>query len=39
MCGLKAVQIHERLFRAGKDHVQPLAALDPFLPIDKKILI
>ena len=39
MFGLKAAQIHERPFRAVKDHVQPLAALDPFLPNGKKILI
>ena len=39
MCGLKAAQIHERPFRAAKDHVQPLAALDSFLPNGKKILI
>ena len=36
MCGLKAAQIHERPFRAAKDHVQPLAALDSFLPNGKK---
>ena len=36
MCGLKAAQIHERPFRAAKDHVQPLAALDSFLPNAKK---
>ena len=39
MCGLKAAQIHERPFRAAKDHMQPLAALDSFLPDGKKILI
>ena len=36
MCGLKAAQIHEPAFRAAKDHVQPLAALDSFLPNGKK---
>ena len=33
----KAAQIHERPFRAAKDHVQPLAAQDSFLPNGKKI--
>ena len=36
---LKAAKIHERPFRAAKDHVQPMAALDSFLPEGKKILI
>ena len=39
MCGLKAAQKHERPFRAAKDHMQPLAALDSFLPNGKNILI
>ena len=39
MCGLKAAQIHEPAFRAAKDHVQPLAALDSFFPNGKKNLI
>ena len=39
MCGLKAAQIHDRPFRAVKDHVQPLAALDSFLPNYGNILI
>ena len=39
MCCLKAAQIHDPPFRAAKDHVQPLAALDSFLPNGKKILI
>ena len=39
MCGLKAAQIHDRPFRAAKDDVQTLAALDSFLPNGKKILI
>ena len=39
MCGLKAAQKHERPFRAAKDHMQPLAALDYFLPNGKNILI
>ena len=38
MCGLKAAQKHERPFRAAKDHMQPLAALDSFLLNRKKIL-
>ena len=37
VCGLKAVQMHERPFRAAKDHVQPLAALNSLLPYGKKI--
>ena len=32
MCDLKAAQMHERPFRAAKDHVLLLAALDSFLP-------
>ena len=36
MCGLKAAKIHERPFRAAKDHVQTLAALDFYLPKGKK---
>ena len=36
MCDLKAAQIHERPFSTVKDHVQPLAALDSFLPNGKK---
>ena len=39
ICGLKAAQIHEWPFRAAKDHMQPLVALDSFLPYGKKILI
>ena len=39
MYGLKTTQIHERPFRAAKDHVQALAALDSILPKGKKILI
>ena len=39
MSGLKAAQIHERPFPAGKDHVQPLAALDFFWSNGKNILI
>ena len=39
MCGLKAVQMHGRPLRAAKNHVQPLIALDLFLPNGKKILI
>ena len=39
MCGINAVQLHGRLISADKDHVQPLAALDSFLPNGKKILI
>ena len=39
MCGLKAAQIHEPAFRAAKDHVQPLAALDSFFPNGKNNLI
>ena len=35
-CGIKATQIHERPFRAAKDHMQPVAALDSFLPNGKK---
>ena len=38
MCGLKAAQIHEQLFRAAKGHVQPLAALNSLLPNGKKNL-
>ena len=38
MCGLKAAQKHERPFRAAKDHMQPLAALDSFLLNRKMIL-
>ena len=37
ICGIKAAQIHERLFRATIIHVQPLAALDTFLSNGKKI--
>ena len=36
MCGIKASQIHEWPFKAAKDHVQPSAALDSFLPNGKK---
>ena len=36
MCGLKAAQIHGRPFRATKEHMQPLAAQDSFLPNGKK---
>ena len=36
VCGLKASQIHEWPFKAAKDQVQPLAALDSFLPNGKK---
>ena len=36
MRDLKAAQMHERPFRPAKDHVQPLAALDSFLPYGKK---
>ena len=39
MCGLKAAQIHEWPFRAAKDHVLPLSALDSFLPSNQKDLI
>ena len=39
MCALKGAQVHERPFRAAKEPVQPLAALDSFLPNGKKILI
>ena len=39
MCGLKAAQVHERPFRAAKDHMQPLAALDSFLSNGNKIVI
>ena len=39
MCDLKAAQILEWPFRAAKEPVQPLAALDSFLPTGKKILI
>ena len=39
MCGLKDAQIHERPFRAAKDHVLPLSALDSFLPSNQKDLI
>ena len=39
MCSLKAAQIHEGPFRAAKDHVEPLVALDSFLPYGKKVLI
>ena len=39
MCGLMATQIHGRPFRAARELVQPLAALDSFLPYGKKILI
>ena len=39
MCGLKAAQLHEWPFRAGKELLHPSAALDPFLPNGKKILI
>ena len=38
MCGLMAAQMHGRSFRAAKKLVQPLAALDSFLPCGKKIL-
>ena len=34
-----AAQMHGRPFRAAKELVQPLAALDSFLPYGKKILI
>ena len=34
-----AAQMHGRPFRAVKELVQPLAALDSFLPYGKKILI
>ena len=34
----KAAQIHGRPFMAAKEPVQPLAALDSFLPYGKKIL-
>ena len=37
MCDLKAAQIHGRPFRPAKNLVQPLAALDSFLPNGKKI--
>ena len=36
MCGLKVAKVHEQPFGAAKDHVQPLAALDSFLPNGKK---
>ena len=39
MCGLKAAQIHERPFRAAKEPVQPLAALDSFFALRQKDLI
>ena len=39
MCGLQAAQIHEQPFRAAKDHVLLLAALDSFLPSNQKDLI
>ena len=39
MCDLKAAQMHVRSFRAVKEPVQPLAALDSFLPYGKTILI
>ena len=39
MCSLKASQIHERPFRAAKDHVQLLAALDSFLPNGKNMFL
>ena len=32
-------KLHERTFRSAKDHVQPPAALDSFLPYGKNILI
>ena len=37
MCGLKAAQMHERPFRAIKEPVQLLVALESFLPYGKKI--
>ena len=39
MCGHMAAQMHGRPFRAAKELVQPLAALDSFLPYGKKILV
>ena len=36
---LRPYELHGRSFRAAKDHVQPLAALDSLLPEGKKILI
>ena len=39
MCGLKAAQIHDRSLKTGEKPVQPLVALDSFLPNGKKILI
>jgi len=39
MCGFQAAQIHEWSFRAAKEPVQPLTALDSFLPYGKKIWI
>ena len=35
MCGLKAAQMHKQPFKAAKNHVQPLAALDSPLPYGK----
>ena len=36
---LRPHKLHGWPFRAAKEHVQPLAALDSFLPNGKKILI
>ena len=33
---MQAAQIHEQPIWAAKDHVQPLAAIDSFLPNGKK---
>ena len=37
-CGLKSAQIHGRSFSSPKNPVQPLAALDSFLPNGKKMI-
>ena len=36
---LRPKKMHERPFRAAKNHVQPLAAQNSFLPTGKKFLI
>ena len=36
MSGLKAIKIHERPFRAVKEPVQPLVALDSFFTLKQK---
>ena len=39
MCGLKAAQMHKRPFKAAKNHVQSLAALDSPFALRQKVLI